>query len=73
MTYNATKYSGWRSLKVSPRLALALADDSAPKTIPAVLATIADIPTPGSATAPTCAAKINELLASLRSAGYLAP
>lgn len=33
---------------------------------------IADIPSPGSATAPTCAAKINELLAAMRAANLVA-
>jgi hypothetical protein len=37
-----------------------------------LVAAIADIPSPGSATAPTCAAKINELLAALRAAGVIA-
>lgn len=36
------------------------------------MAAIADIPSPGSATAPTCAAKINELLAAMRAAGLIA-
>lgn len=36
-------------------------------------AAVADIPTPGSATAATCANKVNELLAALRAAGLLAP
>ena len=35
-------------------------------------AAVADIPTPGSATASDCATKINALLASLRAAGVIA-
>jgi len=72
MTYDATKYKKLRHLEVDHRTAIALADASAPNMGP-VVAAIADIPTPGSATAPTCAAKINEVLAALRTAGYLAP
>lgn len=72
MAYSVAKYKAWRSLKVDRRIALALANDAAPRSGVGIAA-VADIPTPGSATAPTCAAKINELLAAMRTAGDLAP
>lgn len=76
MTYSTTKYNKLKTLRVPRVTALALSDDSNPLGVmssSAVAAAVADIPTPGSTTAAICGAKINELLASLRTAGLLAP
>lgn len=71
MAYSATNYKKWRSLRMDRRTALALADTTSPKP-GAVAAAVANIPTPASATAEDCATKINDLLAKLRTAGYIA-
>lgn len=69
MAYNKTKFDKLISLEVPYKIALALSDDSAPLGKGTA---VADIPTPGSATAATTATKVNELLASLRAAGLIA-
>lgn len=68
MTYNKAKFEKLISLEVPYKIALALSDDSAPLGKGAA---VADIPSPGSATAATTATKVNELLASLRAAGLI--
>lgn len=68
MAYDKTKYGQWRTLKLSHKEALALAADDAPK-MGAKMPAIADLG--ASPTAAQVGTKVNDLLAALRTAGYL--
>lgn len=75
MPYNATKYQQLRALGVERDLARQLADNNSPipsvSQLPTKMPAIADLA--GGADLPTTVAKVNALLAALRTAGYLAP
>ena len=71
MAYDKAKFDKLISLEVPYKIALALSDSTNPLAVAGKGVAVADIPTPGSATAATTATKVNELLASLRAAGII--